>query len=136
MAKILGFVDSAQDTVDWPTSPALGIKTILEQLKLKVEDVASYEINEAFSVVILANAKLLGLNLDKVSSKISSHFMYRILDSKKTSHFQFSVPGLLEIHRNLKQQKNFNSCDGFFRKSPFCTFSCMNPGFGGPWDML
>ena len=71
MAKILGFVDSAQDTVDWPTSPALGIKTILEQLKLKVDDVASYEINEAFSVVILANAKLLGLNLDKVSSKIS-----------------------------------------------------------------
>ena len=62
--------------------------------------------------------------------------MYRILDSKKTSHFQFSVPGLRYIHRNLKQQKNFNSHDGFFRKSPFCTFSCINPGFGRPWDML
>ena len=24
----------------------------------------------------------------------------------------------------------------FFRKSPFCTFSCINPGFGGPWDKL
>ena len=55
---------------------------------------------------------------------------------QKTSRFQFSVPGLQEIHRNLKQQKKFNSCDGFFRKSPFCTFSCINPGFGGPWDML
>ena len=65
-----------------------------------------------------------------------THFLYRILDSKKTSHFQFSVPGLWEIHRNLKQQKNFNSHDGFFRKSPFCTFSCINPGFGGPWGML
>ena len=66
-----------------------------------------------------------------------SHFLYRILDSKKTSRFQFSVlPGLREIHRNLKQQKKFNSCDGFFRKSPFCTFSCINPGFGRPWDML
>ena len=42
---------------------------------------------------------------------------------------EFSIPGLREIHRNLKQQKNFNSCDGFFRKSPFCTFSCINPGF-------
>ena len=62
--------------------------------------------------------------------------MYRDLDSKKTNHFQFSVPGLQEIHRNLKQQKNFNSRDGFFRKSPFCTFSCINPGFGGPWGML
>ena len=67
MAKILGFVDSAQDPVDWPTSPALGIKQILEELKLKVDDVASYEINEAFSVVILAVAKILGLPLDKVS---------------------------------------------------------------------
>ena len=62
--------------------------------------------------------------------------MYRILDSKKTSHFQFSVPGLRYIHRNLKQQKKFNSHDGFFRKSPFCTFSSINPGFGGPWGML
>ena len=25
---------------------------------------------------------------------------------------------------------------GFFRKSPFCTFSCINPGFGGTWDKL
>ena len=67
---------------------------------------------------------------------ILPHFLYRILDSKKTSRFQFSVPDLREIHRNLKQQKNFNSHDGFFRKSPFCTFSCINPGFGGPWGML
>ena len=29
-----------------------------------------------------------------------------------------------------------NSCESFFRKSPFCTFSWINPGFGGPWDML
>ena len=64
------------------------------------------------------------------------NFLYRILDSKKTSRFQFSVPGLQEIHRNLKQQKKFNSRDGFFRKSPFCTFSCINPGFDGPWGML
>ena len=26
--------------------------------------------------------------------------------------------------------------EGFFRKSPFCNFSCIDPGFGGPWDML
>ena len=63
--------------------------------------------------------------------------MYRILDSKKTTRFQFSIPGLREIHRNLKQQqKKINSCDGFFKKSPFCTFSCINPGFGGSWGML
>ena len=65
-----------------------------------------------------------------------SHFLYRILDSKKTSRFQFSIPDLREIYRNLKQQKNLNSHDGFFRKSPFCTFYCINPGFDGPWGLL
>ena len=39
------------------------------------------------------------------------------------------------IHRNLKQKK-INSREGFFRKSPFCTFSSINPGYGGPWDIL
>ena len=66
----------------------------------------------------------------------NSHFLYRFLDGKKTTRSQFSVPGLREIHRNLKQEKNFNSRESFFRKSPFCTFSCINPGFGGPWDKL
>ena len=62
--------------------------------------------------------------------------MYGILDSKKTSRFQFSVSGLREIHRNLKQKQFFNSRKGFFRKSPFCPFSCINPGFCGPLGML
>ena len=76
------------------------------------------------------------LKADSTSELSDTHFLYRILDSKKTSHFQFSVPGLPEIHRNLKQQKNFNSHDGFFRKSAFCTFSSINPGFCGAWGML
>ena len=34
----------------------------------------------------------------------SAHFLYRFLDGKKTTRSQFSVPGLREIHRNLKQE--------------------------------
>ena len=67
---------------------------------------------------------------------LKTDFLYRFLEGKKTTRSQFSVPGLREIHRNLKQEKNFNSRESFFRKSPFCTFSCINPGFGGPWDKL
>ena len=59
---------------------------------------------------------------------LHSHCLYRFLDGKKTS--------LRGNHRNLKQQKNFNSREGFFRKFPFCTFSCINSGFGRPWDVL
>ena len=65
-----------------------------------------------------------------------SHFLYRLFDGKKTTRSQFSVPGLREIQKNLKQEFFFNSCESFFRKSPFCTFSCINPGFGGPLDKL
>ena len=65
-----------------------------------------------------------------------THFLHRILDCKKTTRSQFSLPGLWEIHKNLEQENFFNSRESFFRKSSFCTFSCINPGFGGPWDML
>ena len=37
-----------------------------------------------------------------VIGKPSTHFLYRFLDGKKTTRSQFSVPGLREIHRNLK----------------------------------
>ena len=74
--------------------------------------------------------------MDICSTVFLSHFLYSFLDGKKTTRSQFSVPGLREIHRNLKQEENFNSRESFFRKSPFCTFSCINPGFGGTWGML
>ena len=65
-----------------------------------------------------------------------AHWLYRFLDDKKTSRFKFSVPGFQGIHRNLKQEKKINSREGFFRKSSFCTFYCINTGFGKPWGML
>ena len=67
LAKILGFSDAAQDPGDCPTTPAIGMQKLLTQLNLKVDDISMFEINEAFAVVVLANAKLLGLDLDKVN---------------------------------------------------------------------
>ena len=61
---------------------------------------------------------------------------YRFLDNQKNTHSQFSFPGLWEVHRNLKQNKDFNSCKSFFRNSHFVFFFCINPGTGGPWDKL
>ena len=52
-----------------------------------------------------------------------THFLYRFLDLKKTTRSQFNVPGLREIHRNLKQEQKFNFRESFLWKSPFCTFS-------------
>ena len=60
-------MDSAQNPVEWPTSPAVGIENLLKTLNLSKDDVSMWEINEAFSLVVLANAKLLGLDLNKVN---------------------------------------------------------------------
>ena len=38
--------------------------------------------------------------------------------------------------QNLKNGLKFFFIIGHQRKSPFCTFSCINPGLGRPWDML
>jgi acetyl-CoA C-acetyltransferase len=42
-------------------------KILLFQLKLRKEDIALWEINEAFSVVVLANIKMLDIDPEKVN---------------------------------------------------------------------
>ncbi len=67
VAKILGFADAAQDPLWFTTTPALAIPKAIKMAGIRKEDVDYYEINEAFSVVALANNQLLGLNADKVN---------------------------------------------------------------------
>ena len=67
LAKILGWGDAAQQPSKFTTSPALAIPKALKHAGVKQEDVDVFEINEAFSVVALANMKLLGLKDDKVN---------------------------------------------------------------------
>ena len=65
LAKILGFEDAALDPVDWPTAPAVGIASLLSRFGLDaVRDISQWEINEAFGMVVLANARILGLSED------------------------------------------------------------------------
>ena len=54
-------------SVDWPVAPVKAQRDLLKRLNLSVEDISLFEINEAFSVVVLANVKLLGLPLDRVN---------------------------------------------------------------------
>lgn len=67
MAKILGWGDAAQQPSKFTTAPALAIPKALKHAGVKMEDVSAFEINEAFSVVALANLKLLGLGEEKVN---------------------------------------------------------------------
>jgi len=67
IAKILGWGDAAQNPSKFTTAPALAIPKALKHAGISPEQVDAYEINEAFSVVALANMKLLGVTEDKVN---------------------------------------------------------------------
>ncbi|EMC94953.1 hypothetical protein BAUCODRAFT_34953 [Baudoinia panamericana UAMH 10762] len=67
LAKILGWGDAAKNPSKFTTAPALAIPKALKHAGVKQEDVDAFEINEAFSVVALANMKLLGISEDKVN---------------------------------------------------------------------
>jgi acetyl-CoA C-acetyltransferase len=67
LAKIRGFGDAAQAPADFTTTPSLAIPVALQNAGIEASDVDYHEINEAFSVVALANMRLLNLNPSTVN---------------------------------------------------------------------
>lgn len=67
LAKIRGFADASQAPEWFTTTPAKAIPKAIKKAGLKPSDVDYYEINEAFSVVAVANNKLLELDSAKVN---------------------------------------------------------------------
>jgi len=67
IARIVGFADGATDPIDFPIAPKFATEKLLKQTGMTVEDIDLWEINEAFSVVVLANMKLHGLDHSKVN---------------------------------------------------------------------
>ncbi|GAB3225095.1 acetyl-CoA C-acyltransferase [Hymenobacter seoulensis] len=67
LALIRGFADAEQAPEWFTTTPALAIPKALKNAGVEASEVDFYEINEAFSVVSLANNKLLNLEGTKVN---------------------------------------------------------------------
>jgi acetyl-CoA C-acetyltransferase len=67
LAYIKSYADAAQEPKWFTTSPSKALPKALDKVGLSIADVDFFEFNEAFSVVGLANAKILGLNNDKVN---------------------------------------------------------------------
>lgn len=67
LAKILGWGEAAKQPSEFTTAPSLAIPKALKHAKVSQEQVDYYEINEAFSVVALANLKILGIDAEKVN---------------------------------------------------------------------
>ena len=67
LAYIKSYADAAQEPKWFTTAPAKALPKALTKAGLSISDVDFFEFNEAFSVVGLANAKILGLPNDKVN---------------------------------------------------------------------
>ncbi|SNR32856.1 acetyl-CoA C-acyltransferase [Hymenobacter mucosus] len=67
LALIRGFADAEQAPEWFTTTPSLAIPKALKHAGVEASEVDFYEINEAFSVVSLANNKLLNLEGTKVN---------------------------------------------------------------------
>ncbi|KAJ3275270.1 erg10, acetyl-CoA C-acetyltransferase [Terramyces sp. JEL0728] len=67
LAKIVGWADAAKEPERFTEAPSLAIPKALKHASLTDKDIDLYEINEAFSVVALANMKLLNLTPERVN---------------------------------------------------------------------
>jgi acetyl-CoA C-acetyltransferase len=67
IAKIVSYADAEQAPEWFTTSPSLAVPKAVEKAGLKMSDIEYFELNEAFSVVGLANIKLMNLDASKVN---------------------------------------------------------------------
>ncbi len=66
IAKIVSYADAAQAPEWFTTAPAKAVPIALEKAGLSASDIDYWELNQAFSVVGIANTRLLGLDPSKV----------------------------------------------------------------------
>jgi len=67
LARVVAFQDAETDPIDFTIAPALAIPKLLEKGGIHKNDVAMWEINEAFSLVVVANMKKLDIDPAKVN---------------------------------------------------------------------
>jgi len=67
LATIKSYADAAQEPKWFTTAPAKALPKALAKANVSINDIDYFEFNEAFSVVGLANMKLLGLTDENVN---------------------------------------------------------------------
>ena len=67
LAYIKSYADAAQEPKWFTTAPAKALPKALDKAGISISDVDFFEFNEAFAVVGLANAQILGLDNDKIN---------------------------------------------------------------------
>lgn len=67
IARISGWGEAERSPIDFTIAPSLAVPKALKHAKVSADSVDFYEVNEAFSVVGLANAKLCNIPQEKIN---------------------------------------------------------------------
>lgn len=67
LAIIMGYADAEQEPIWFTTSPSLALPKAIEKAGITREQIDLWEINEAFSVVSIENARRLGIQPEKLN---------------------------------------------------------------------
>ncbi|HEY4107852.1 acetyl-CoA C-acyltransferase [Puia sp.] len=67
LARILSYADAEQAPEWFTTTPAIAVPKAVAKAGLKMEDIAYWEVNEAFSVVAIENARRMKVDAAKVN---------------------------------------------------------------------
>lgn len=67
LAKVSGWGEAARTPFDFTIAPALAVPKAIKHAGLSLDKVDFFELNEAFSVVGLANAELVNIPLEKLN---------------------------------------------------------------------
>ncbi|KAH9947274.1 peroxisomal 3-ketoacyl-CoA-thiolase [Amylocystis lapponica] len=67
LAKVVSYADAGVEPIDFPIAPTVALPLALKNANLKLDDIALFEINEAFSVVVRVAEKVLGIDPAKIN---------------------------------------------------------------------
>ncbi|KAI0028687.1 thiolase [Vararia minispora EC-137] len=67
LARVVSYADAGVEPKHFPEAPTRALPIALDRAQLKVEDIALFEINEAFSVVVRIAEKVLGIDPAKIN---------------------------------------------------------------------
>jgi len=67
LAKILSWADAGVDPIDFPEAPTKALPLALEKAQLSISDIAQFELNEAFSVVVRIAEKVCNIDPAKIN---------------------------------------------------------------------
>lgn len=67
IAKIVSYADAAQEPENFTTAPTPAVQKAVEKAGLNMDEIDFFELNEAFSVVAIANQQLLEVPAEKIN---------------------------------------------------------------------